>query len=235
MPAVSVVLPTYNRAAYLAGAVESVLGQTVADWELVIVDDGSTDDTGWVLSKYTDPRIEVYHAGHRGQNETIRTGVELAQAPLIVFLSDDDRLAPNALELYLRELENDVAVLYGGCLVEWVDDIFGGQPAQRVYRPPEPATNLPDHNVVWGCCFRRSMYDAIGGWPTRWEVAGDYGFWLTAYANGFRFKPVEAATYLYRYHRGGQTYTKRAKQLAETEQVTRAYQLGELVTAGVPA
>ncbi len=233
MPAVSVVMPTFNRAAYLAGAMESVLAQTMTDWELVIVDDGSTDDTRWVLSKYTDPRIEVFHADHRGQNETIRAGVELARAPLIVFLSDDDCLAPNALELYLRELEDDVAVLYGGCLMEWEDSIFGGQAKQRSYRAPEPITNLPDHNVVWGCLFRRSMYDAIGGWPVRWEIAGDYGFWLTAYANGYRFKPVPAATYWYRYHRGGQTYAKREKQLTEAEQVMRAYRSGELLVDDV--
>lgn len=233
MPAVSAVLPTYNRAGYLAEAVQSVLAQTVADWELVVVDDGSTDETQWILSKFVDDRITVLKAEHQGQNQTIRTGVERATAPLIAFLSDDDRLAPNALELYLRELEDDVAVLYGGCLIEWVDSIFGGQAAQRTYRAPEPATNLPDHNVVWGCLFRKSMYDAIGGWPRRWEVAGDYGFWLTAYANGYRFKPVHAATYLYRYHRGGQTYTKREKQLAETEQVVRAYRFGELLMAGV--
>ena len=68
-----------------------------------------------------------------------------------------------------------------------------------------------------------------GGWPVRWEIAGDYGFWLTAYANGYRFKPVPAATYWYRYHRGGQTYAKREKQLTEAEQVMRAYRSGELL------
>lgn len=227
-PKVSIVLPTYNRAAYLGNALQSVFAQTVGDWQLVVVDDGSTDDTRWVLGRVGDARAEVIHAAHLGQNQAIRAGVAVCTAPWVVFLSDDDELAPNALELYLREMGTGVDVLYGGCVVKWVDPIFGGTAGVDRYWPPAPADMLPHHNVVWGCCFRRSMYDTLGGWPVRWEVAGDYGFWLAAYANGYRFKPVNAATYLYRYHREGQTFAKREKQLAETDQVVRAYNMGEL-------
>lgn len=228
VPQFSIVLPTYNRAAYLGTALQSVFAQTVHDWQLVVVDDGSTDDTREVLGKIGDARAEVIYAEHRGQNRTIRTGVGVTVAPWVVFLSDDDELAPDALEHYQRAIDVGWDVLYGGCVVKWVDPVFGGTPGVDQYKPPEPANALPMHNVVWGVCFRRSMYDAIGGWPTRWEVAGDYGFWLAAYANGYRFRPINAATYLYRYHRGGQTFTKREKQLAETEQVIRAYNMGEL-------
>lgn len=227
-PLFSIVLTTYNRAAYLGTALQSVFAQTVQDWQLVVVDDGSTDDTREVLGKIGDARAEVIYATHRGQNETIRTGVSVTMAPWVVFLSDDDELAPDALAHYQRAIGVEWDVLYGGCVVKWEDPVFGGTPGVDKYWPPEPANALPMHNVIWGCCFRRSMYDALGGWPTRWEVAGDYGFWLAAYANGYRFRPINAATYLYRYHRGGQTYTKREKQLAETEQVIRAYNMGEL-------
>lgn len=171
VPQFSIVLPTYNRAAYLGTALQSVFAQTVHDWQLVVVDDGSTDDTREVLGKIGDARAEVIYAEHRGQNRTIRTGVGVTVAPWVVFLSDDDELAPDALEHYQRAMDAGGDVLYGGCVVKWVDPVFGGTPGVDQYKPPEPANALPMHNVVWGVCFRRSMYDdlgdgrRVGRWP----------------------------------------------------------------------
>lgn len=226
---VSVVLPTYNRAAFLPGAIGSVMMQTVQNWELIIVDDGSTDDSRAVLERFRDPRIRVLYREHEGQNLTMRAGVEASTCPLIAFLSSDDELTPNALADYLVALENDwVDVAYGDTFIEHIDSIFGGTAGQRsVLRAVEPEA-LPFRNVVWGCMFRRSMYDALGGWPTQWEIAADYGFWLSAYASGFKLLPVHTVTYLYRYHVGGQTFTARRKQLEEADDVQAQYRAGKL-------
>lgn len=227
---VSVVLPTYNRAPFLPGSIHSVLAQTVQDWELIIVDDGSTDDTRLVLNRFKDPRIEVIYREHEGQNLTMRAGVEASTCPLIAFLSSDDELTPNALADYLVALEQNewADAVYGDTYIEHIDSIFGGTAGQRsALRAVEPEA-LPFRNVVWGCMFRRSMYDALGGWPTQWEIAADYAFWLSAYASGFKLMPVHTITYLYRYHVGGQTFTRRGKQLEEADDVQRQYKAGRL-------
>ena len=229
-PKVSVVLPTYNRAAFLPGAIRSVLDQTVQNWELIIVDDGSTDDSRAVIERFKDPRIRVLYREHEGQNLTMRAGVEASTCPLIAFLSSDDELPPNALADYLVAFEQNgwIDVAYGDTYIEHIDSIFGGTTGQRsALKAVEPEA-LPFRNVVWGCMFRRSMYDALGGWPTQWEIAADYGFWLSAYASGFKLLPVHTFTYLYRYHVGGQTFTKRRKQLEETDDVQAQYRAGKL-------
>ena len=226
---VSVVLPTYNRAQFLPGAIRSVLDQTVQNWELIIVDDGSTDNTREVLERFKDPRIHVLYCEHQGQNLTMRAGVDASTCPLVAFLSSDDELTPNALADYLVALEDpSIDVVYGDTWVEHIDSIFGGQAGQRSVMRAGAPDELPFHNVVWGCMFRRRMYDALGGWPTQWEIAADYAFWLSAYASGFKLAPVHTLTYLYRCHVGGQTFTKRPKQLDEAADVQAMHRAGKL-------
>jgi glycosyltransferase involved in cell wall biosynthesis len=97
-PAVSVIIPTYNRGYCLARAVQSVLGQTFADFELIVVDDGSTDDTAAVLAGFSDPRLRVVrHPANRGVGATINTGIREAAAGLIALQDSDDEWLPEKL------------------------------------------------------------------------------------------------------------------------------------------
>ncbi|MFP8953665.1 glycosyltransferase family 2 protein [Natrialbaceae archaeon A-arb3/5] len=107
MPHVSVVIPTYNRAETLARAIDSALEQTVDDLEVVVVDDGSTDDTPSVLATYDDPRVRpVVHATNRGANVARNTGIEHARGEYIAFLDSDDEWRPAKLERQLKTLED---------------------------------------------------------------------------------------------------------------------------------
>jgi starch synthase len=87
---ISVVLPTHNRAALLARAVDSVVAQSYRNWELIVVDDGSDDDTAKVMSAFTDPRITVLYEDHRGQAATRNTGLDKASGDFVVYLDDDN-------------------------------------------------------------------------------------------------------------------------------------------------
>lgn len=225
---VSVLLPTYNRAEWLPGAIESVFQQTHELWELVIVDDGSTDNTRSLLRQYNDMRIRVIYRPHEGQTKTIRAGVEACQCEHIAFLSSDDELTPNALADYVELMQVNTGVAYGDTWVEWRDSIFSGNAGSRSLAKAVDYNLLPNRNVVWGCMFRRSMYDALGGWPAHWQVATDWGFFLAAYASGYQFRSTSTVTYTYRYHMGGQTYTQRQLQLDESGDVQRKYQAGLL-------
>ena len=96
---ISIVIPTYDRAATLGRAIDSVLAQTYTDWELVIVDDGSTDDTEAVLSRYTDPRITIVrHDRNRGVAAAQNSGFDALRGEWFTVLGSDDELVPEALE-----------------------------------------------------------------------------------------------------------------------------------------
>ena len=103
-PMVSVVLPTYGRLPLLRQAVASVVGQTFGDWELIIVDDGSTDDTREYLEAVDDPRVRPLRLEHRGITSARSSGLGLARGKWVAFLDSDDLWLPGKLELQLRRL-----------------------------------------------------------------------------------------------------------------------------------
>jgi glycosyltransferase involved in cell wall biosynthesis len=104
-PPVSIVLPTHNRSAELPRAIESVLAQSWTDFELIVVDDGSTDDTERVVRAFDDPRLRyTRHETNRGGSAARNTGVRMARAPLIAFQDSDDEWLPEKLDKQLRLL-----------------------------------------------------------------------------------------------------------------------------------
>src|SRR5436309_2250510 len=108
VPAAAVVIPTRNRRHELERAVASIRAQTLTDWELVIVDDASEDDTAAFLDSLDDPRIKVRRADQHGERSAARNrGLAVVSSPAILFLDDDDELLPRALELLNLALERD--------------------------------------------------------------------------------------------------------------------------------
>ncbi|MXV64113.1 glycosyltransferase [Natronorubrum sp. JWXQ-INN-674] len=106
MTRVSVIIPTYNRASTLVRAIDSALEQTIDDLEVVVVDDGSTDDTASVLAAYDEPRVRpVVHATNRGANVARNTGIDHARGEYVAFLDSDDEWHPAKLERQLAALE----------------------------------------------------------------------------------------------------------------------------------
>ncbi len=105
-PAISVVLPTYQRAHLVERAISSVLHQRFANWELIVVDDGSTDGTADVVERCADPRVSVVRL-HRnvGVAAARNAGLRVVRAPVVAFLDSDDVYLPNALGDYLQALE----------------------------------------------------------------------------------------------------------------------------------
>ncbi|MFC4544564.1 glycosyltransferase family 2 protein [Halosolutus amylolyticus] len=107
MTRISVVIPTYDRATTLPRAIDSALDQTIDDIEVVVVDDGSTDETGSVLASYEDPRVRpVVHATNQGANVARNTGIEHARGEYVAFLDSDDEWHPEKLERQLAALSD---------------------------------------------------------------------------------------------------------------------------------
>lgn len=117
---VSIIIPTYNRAHLLPRAICSVLKQSFHDWELIIVDDGSTDDTEEVVRDFSDPRVRyIRHDTNRGAPAARNTGIRAARGRYIAFLDSDDEWLPEKLEKQLKIFETsdaDVGAVYTGAI-----------------------------------------------------------------------------------------------------------------------
>lgn len=94
----SIVIPTHNRAYILKRPIESVLAQTASDWELIVVDDGSTDDTKAVVESFADPRIGYVRQQNAGPSAARNNGMNRAKGDIVVYLDSDDRMTQDALE-----------------------------------------------------------------------------------------------------------------------------------------
>lgn len=104
-PKVSVIIPTYNRAKDVQNAINSVLGQTFKDFEVVVVDDGSSDDTGKVLTEMYGDRIRYHFQTNQGLSGALNTGLQLAQGEWVAFLDSDDYWENEKLEAQFKALE----------------------------------------------------------------------------------------------------------------------------------
>lgn len=115
-PRVSVVMPAYNAASFIAQAIESILQQTLRDFELIIVDDGSTDATAQIISDYAerDSRIKVIRGAHRGVSAALNLGLAEAHAPWVAIMHADDVALPRRLERQLEVTASDPHVIIWG-------------------------------------------------------------------------------------------------------------------------
>ena len=115
MPFFSVIIPLYNKAPYVAKTIESVLRQTFSDYELMVIDNGSTDGSGDIVAKYSDPRLQIHRIEENaGVSNARNKGVELTSAPYITFLDADDWWEPSFLEEMARLIEkHPSAGIYG--------------------------------------------------------------------------------------------------------------------------
>jgi glycosyltransferase involved in cell wall biosynthesis len=105
-PAVSVVMTAYNVAAYIGAAIESAVAQTFRDFELIVMDDGSTDGTVQIAEQFRDPRVRVERSPHRGAAIQLRDGIEQTTGRYLALLDGDDLWSPNKLERHVQFLDS---------------------------------------------------------------------------------------------------------------------------------
>lgn len=201
-PLVSIVLPTHNGTRFIAEAIESCLGQTYRNLELIIVDDGSTDGTAGVVERYLqgDPRLRLLrHASNRRLPAALNTGFAHAAGRYLTWTSDDNYFRREAIEELVAYLgaHPDVDVVYSDCTL--IDD--EGTSCGRLEVGDPDRLLSGDYNCVHGCfLYKREVHDALGGYAEDLFLVEDYDFWLRA-ANAFRLRPYRKELYYYRKHR----------------------------------
>jgi glycosyltransferase involved in cell wall biosynthesis len=171
----------HNAAAWLGPAVASVLAQTRGDLELIVIDDGSTDETGALLAGIGDPRLRVERQARSGLTRALVRACALARAPLIARLDADDLAAPERLERQLAHLDAHPEVGLLGTAAREVD----AQGRERgLVRPPADDRALRRllirHNplVHSSIVMRRPLLEQAGGYDVTYPVAQDYDLWL---------------------------------------------------------
>jgi glycosyltransferase involved in cell wall biosynthesis len=181
-PAVSIVLPTYDRLEYLKEAVGSVLAQTFTDWELIVVDDGSTDDTRRWLAAISDPRVVVVPLGHTGNRSLVRNcGVARARGSWIAFLDSDDLWAPEKLAIQLEHLASNPTRRWSCTAVSFIDG--RGLPTAQRAGPPyraqsgwilEGLLRFTAAATMPTLVVHRSLFDEVGGFDESVLEREDY-------------------------------------------------------------
>lgn len=160
-PLISVLTATWNRDSFLPGAIESVMAQTYPNWELLIVDDGSTDETNSILSRITHPRVKSWRQTNSGQSAALNFALSQAKGELIAFLDSDDELMPHHLELLEGEIGNHDFVLGK---FELVNCDPNTEPLVRDFYCPNRLINVNEIEVITGVLFgRRSVFSSLGG------------------------------------------------------------------------
>ncbi len=210
-PLVSVIMPCYNGEKYIAEAVESVFAQTLQDFELIVVNDGSTDRSADILAAYGD-RLVVVDQDNRGLPAARNSGIRVSRGKYLAFLDCDDYWAADFLRSMTEAMENtDIAVSYCGWQNVGASD---GQP----YIPPDYETDEKLHHFlefaslwpVHAALVRRNALPADPPFDENLRSCEDYDLWLKTAAT----KPIKRVPQVlayYRHHDDGQMTSNKAR------------------------
>ena len=199
---ISIVIPAYNQAVYLPESVQSVLNQTVADFEVIIVDDGSTDNTREVALSFNDQRIYYIFQENAGLSAARNTGIRNASGDYLLFLDSDDLLMPNALELHLaaKARHPQAGLFVGG----WVKINSSGSPLSEEQAPPQyiDFASLLTGNPfpVHGAMIARNWLDRIGLFDESLRSVEDWDLWLRFCIKGGVISTFSHTVCMYRMH-----------------------------------
>lgn len=192
-PLITVIIPTYNRAGHISVAIDSVLKQTYPHFELLIVNDGSTDNTESILDGYHDKRIRRFvHPKNRGQNTALNTGLRAATGDLIAFLDSDDAWLPNMLNEQVVSFENSNAPLCSYTLAahlkndELIISKYFTLEGKRIYA--EALRQLYVSHMITLMIDRRCL-EVVKGFDEAFTVCQDDDFCLRL-AKHFEFKLI---------------------------------------------
>ena len=207
---VSVIIPCYNHATLLREAVESVVSQTYPNWECIIVNDGSTDDTSnfakYLIKLYPQKSLRLIDKANTGPADSRNLGVQQSSGKFILFLDADDKLHPKFLEECVEILlaKPNVGFVYTdvqhfGANCDLV--IHGDFEANRFLRDNQaPATSL----------FRREIYEQVGGLKKVMKLGcEDWEFWISAYEKGWLGERLPKPYLYYRQHGDGSSRTQK--------------------------
>lgn len=205
MTKVSVIIPTYNRAHYVGDAIRSALNQEISDLEVIVVDDGSTDDTLDVVNRITDPRVSYVYQQNSGATSAFNRGIAESKGSYINVLGSDDSLLPGGLVPLADELDRHPHL---GAISGGFNDV---DETGKFVRNAHPWTSFPQldtktwlfwcPSILQASLIRRTWVDAIGGFDPAVKCAQDWDFGLRLAHAGCEMSWINRTVFNYRLHR----------------------------------
>jgi glycosyltransferase involved in cell wall biosynthesis len=204
MPAISIVIPLFDQGATVERAITSVLRQTFTDWELVVVDDGSTDRGAEVVARFADPRISMVRQTNQGVSAARNHGIRRSVSPVVAFLDADDHWASDHLENLSQLIgEFPSASVYAAAYQLVSEDGRSRRVRLRAGMPPRAlmadyfleAASLEPPIQTSGVAVRKPALDAIGGFPTGVRTGQDLITWSRLLCRGALAYSTHATTY----------------------------------------
>lgn len=212
---VSIILPTYNGEKYIKKSIQSIIDQTYQNWELIVIDDCSTDNTNQIIEEYKkkDHRIKLYRNEENLKlPASLNKGFKLANGDYLTWTSDDNLYNDNAIEKLVGALSDDVQCGLVFSRMEYID-------SDGVLRGL--SDNVKDemeiyyHNIVGASfMYTREVYERIGEYDVNRFLMEDYDYWLRI-VNSFKIKYLPEVLYKYRIHQNSLTETKNRQMLVE--------------------
>ena len=206
-PLVSIVLPTFNRAALIGDAIRSCLDQSWTNLEVIVVDDGSTDRTEEVALSWVkrDARVRYIKQANGKIPSALNTGFKHAQGEFYTWTSDDNRYEPEAIEIMAGRLLEDPEIGLVYCNVKIVN-----ADGEVVRIADLSHGDLLSKNCVGSCfMYRQTVAEAVGSYDTTAFLAEDYDYWLRI-AKRFQIRFLDVAPYRYCVHESSLTSTRGA-------------------------
>lgn len=233
-PKVSVIVPCYNQAQFLAETLDSVLAQTHENWECIIVNDGSTDDTEAVAKEYCnkDNRFVYYKKENGGLSSARNAGLDIVQGDYVQFLDSDDILLPNKLECQIRVIEiekSDVCVCHHSMFTTDINQTWENFFSQSIY-------DLTYHGFVynWGETFVIAIHSGLFShsflknhhirFDEQVRAMEDWLFWVNIIRAEGVFCQLKEKLVLYRVHGSSMTQDKKHMQSNRLRVCLRMYE-----------
>lgn len=182
---VSVIIPTYNRRDLVSLAIESVLAQTFTDYEVIVVDDGSSDGTGQALATFSS-QIRYIWQENQGESVARNQGIALAQGDYIALLDSDDLWEPEKLVEQVAVLDDDPTIVMAGCASRIIDErgeLVSSNPTGAVNDPQQLTYSaLRYHNHFFGggstAVIRRTAIDQVGPFAPELQYGEEWDLWI---------------------------------------------------------
>lgn len=207
-PLVSVITPTYNRSKIIKKAINSILKQTYEKWELIIVDDGSTEDTRSVVESFKDKRIKYFCKKNAGPCVARNYGIARSKGKWITYLDDDDILFPNCIEVMVKKLQEKPDKVFAIPRGKRSLDLYENE---KLIKAVNDSDDMPTAFTIKDMFMRNARFACLGfmhlrrlyneglRWDEQVGAMEDWEFMMTIgekYPNGFLYVPEE----LYDYH-----------------------------------
>lgn len=201
-PSISVLTAVYNGTPYLREAIDSILNQTFSDFEFIIINDGSTDETAEILSSYTDPRIRIIkNSKNLGLTKSLNIGLKIARGIYIARMDADDIALPERLQIEKKFLDNHLDIVAVGSEIDLINEDGKKVGEKHLIQYPEiirfrmVIANQLAHPTI---LFRKSIIIENGGYDEHFKYAQDYELWSRLNERNYHFSNIAASLLRYR-------------------------------------